>query len=198
MAHKSYIGADDAPAKKKILTSALKLFVERGVGATTVRDIADAAGYTNPALFKHFDSKEALALNLFENCYAALFQAMEGAVGGHDRFKSRQRAVVEVFVHVLLEDGSAVLFALEQARSLLPRLSPSARKNSIPNLLRKMLEEGRREKRVTDEIELEILIMAWLGTLQQFAVEWYFGGYRKKESKIAAELNAVLLHAVSA
>lgn len=197
MSSPCYIAAGDAPAKKKILTSALKLFVERGLGETTVRDIAAEAGYTNPALFKHFESKEALALYLFEKCYAALFQAASQAFGEHERFKPRQRAVVEALVHALREDSAAVLFAQEHLRQFWPRASAATRKNSIQSLVRKMLEDGRREGRVTKEVDLEILSIAWTGTMQQFARIWYFGDYRKKEAKVAAELNAVLLNAVS-
>jgi AcrR family transcriptional regulator len=193
----SYIAADDAPAKKKILTSALKLFVDRGLGETTVRDIAAEAGYTNPALFKHFDSKETLALHLFESCYLALFQAASKAIGEHERFKPRQRALIEALVRALHEDSAAVLFSQENLRLLWPRLSAATRKHSILALIRKMLEDGQREGRVTDEIDIEILTVAWIGTMQQFARVWYFGGYKKKEAKIAAELNAVLMNAVS-
>jgi AcrR family transcriptional regulator len=57
-----YLAHDDAPAKKKILTEALRLFVRDGLCETSIRDIARATGYTNPALFKHFASKERLAV----------------------------------------------------------------------------------------------------------------------------------------
>ena len=90
----AYISPADAPAKKKILVSALKLFVQRGLCETTVRDIAANAGYTNPALFKHFESKEALALHLFECCYLSLFQAASQALAAQETFEEKQHAVV--------------------------------------------------------------------------------------------------------
>jgi AcrR family transcriptional regulator len=194
----AYISENDAPAKKKILVSALKLFVERGLGDTTVRDIAKEAGYTNPALFKHFESKDALALHLFESCYLALFQAAAFALAGHERFKPRQRAVIEALIHALHEDSAAVLFAQENLRLFWPRVNPAIRKHSILGLIRKMLEDGRREGSVTDKVDIEILTVAWIGTLQQFARVWYFGDHRKKEAKIAAELHEVLLRTVCA
>jgi len=192
----AYISENDAPAKKKILVSALKLFVERGLGETTVRDIAKEAGYTNPALFKHFESKDALALHLFECCYLALFQASAFALAGHERFKPRQRAVIEALIHALHEDCAAVLFAQENLRHFWPRVNPAIRKHSILGLVRKMLEDGKREGTVTDKVDIEILTVAWIGTLQQFARVWYFGDYRKKETKIAAELHEVLMRTV--
>ena len=194
----AYISGEDAPAKKKILVAALKLFVDRGLCETTVRDIAEESGYTNPALFKHFESKEALALHLFECCYLALFQTASHALAGHERFKQRQRAVIEALIHALHEDRAAVMFAQENLRHFWPRVNPAIRKHSILALIRKMLEDGRHEGTVTDEIDIEIHTVAWMGTLQQFARVWYFGDYRKKEAKIADELHAVLLRAIRA
>ena len=62
----------DAPAKRRILVTALELFVRDGLCETSVRDIAKASGFTNPALFKHFKSKDDLARYLFERCYLEL------------------------------------------------------------------------------------------------------------------------------
>jgi AcrR family transcriptional regulator len=194
----AYITENDAPGKKKILEAALKLFVERGLGETTIRDIAAESGYTNPALFKHFESKEALALHLFECCYLSLFQAISHAVATQERYKKRQRAVIEALIHALHEDSAAVLFAQENLRQFWPKVSPATRKHSILGLIRKMLEEGQHEGVVTDDVEIEILTTVWVGSLQQFARIWYFGSYRRKEAKIAAELQRILMRAVGA
>ena len=68
-----YVRDDDPPAKREILSAALKLFSRRGLAATSIRDIAEESGYTNPALYKHFESKEELALHLFETCHARIW-----------------------------------------------------------------------------------------------------------------------------
>ena len=60
-----YVRESDPAAKREILRAALKLFSERGLAATTIRDIANESGYTNPALYKHFAGKDELALYLF-------------------------------------------------------------------------------------------------------------------------------------
>ncbi len=191
----AYISEEDAPAKKKILVAALKLFVEQGLCETTVRDIAAESGYTNPALFKHFESKEALALYLFESCYLSLYQAASKALASRVEFDERQRAVIAAFIHALHQDSAAVLFAQENLRHFWPSVNPAIRKHSILGLIRKMLEDGRRQGAVTAEVDIEILTVAWIGTLQQFARVWFFGDFRKKEAEITAQLQAVLLRA---
>src|SRR5436305_11634457 len=47
--------------RDEILAIAAQLFAERGFAATTVREIADAAGILSGSLYHHFDSKESMA-----------------------------------------------------------------------------------------------------------------------------------------
>ncbi|WP_233272919.1 TetR/AcrR family transcriptional regulator [Paraburkholderia acidisoli] len=47
-----------------LLAAAKRLFVERGFGATSLRDIAAEAGYTQGAFYSNFASKEALFVEL--------------------------------------------------------------------------------------------------------------------------------------
>ena len=46
--------------RDEILAIAAQLFAERGFAATTVREIADAAGILSGSLYHHFDSKESM------------------------------------------------------------------------------------------------------------------------------------------
>jgi TetR/AcrR family transcriptional regulator, transcriptional repressor of aconitase len=54
--------------KKAIVTAALPLFARRGYAETRTRDLAKAAGVSEPLLYKHFPSKEALYLEIQNFC----------------------------------------------------------------------------------------------------------------------------------
>ena len=67
--------AGNAPAGRRLTAEerrsqlfgvALSLFAERGFAATTMDDIAEAAGVTKPLVYQHFDSKRALYLELMD------------------------------------------------------------------------------------------------------------------------------------
>ena len=51
---------EDLTARARIRDAAIRLFAERGIDGTTVRDIAQAAGVSPGLLRHHFGSKEAL------------------------------------------------------------------------------------------------------------------------------------------
>jgi len=52
--------------RRQLFDVALALFAEHGYAATTMDDIAEAAGVTKPLVYQHFDSKRALYLELLD------------------------------------------------------------------------------------------------------------------------------------
>ncbi len=52
--------------RQQLFEVALSLFSEHGYPATTMDDIAEAAGVTKPLVYQHFDSKRALYLELMD------------------------------------------------------------------------------------------------------------------------------------
>lgn len=82
------------PATKRddIIRVAQRLFAQRGIKATTVRDIAHAAGVTEGALYRHFESKDDLARYLFaggaEMFYEHLKQARAKAGDAAQRLQA--------------------------------------------------------------------------------------------------------------
>ena len=75
-------GLDDSP-RGRILRAAAHLFVTRGFGATTVRDLAAEVGILSGSLFHHFRNKgeilEAVMVEVIELNTARMRAAVEGA-----------------------------------------------------------------------------------------------------------------------
>lgn len=187
-----YVAPDDAPAKRQILMAALELFVRDGLCETSVRDIAKASGFTNPALFKHFDSKDDLARYLFERCYLELAELVSRATASGDTFAAKQRAVIDAYLAALDRDSNSVLYVQDSLRHFWPRMPDRVRRHSIVADIRRLLERGRAEGRVADDVDIGLLTTAWLGTLQQVARFRYFGELKQPVRTLADELDALL------
>ena len=56
--------------KERIMTAALKLFSEKGYNGTNVRDLSNELGFVKSALYKHYESKEAVWKALLDNMEA--------------------------------------------------------------------------------------------------------------------------------
>src|SRR5687767_10967275 len=116
--------AQDPPSKRAILKAALKLFVRHGYDVTTIRQIADEAGYTNPALFKFFRGKEELGLHLFDTSYRQLVERLQPFFEDDGRPVEDVLAHwVDAFVLVLVDHVDAFLFVHDHLAQFWPRVS---------------------------------------------------------------------------
>lgn len=61
-------------SRQQILDAALKQFSHRGYGATSVRDIAEAAGLSKGNVYHHFPDKEAIFRALIDRYFQAMSQ----------------------------------------------------------------------------------------------------------------------------
>ena len=66
--------------KERILQTALELFAARGYGATSISHIAGALGLTKGALYRHYESKEAI----FQSILARMEQQDAQEARDHD------------------------------------------------------------------------------------------------------------------
>ena len=83
--------------RDELLELAATMFAERGLRATTVRDIADSAGILSGSLYHHFDSKESIGdeilagfLDEIRADYQDRFRAVEIGGRGEDVILSRK------------------------------------------------------------------------------------------------------------
>lgn len=62
--YKSPVAHLENDTEAKILNAAQRLFARRGYGGTTTRDLAQAAGVAEGTLFRHFESKKAILVQV--------------------------------------------------------------------------------------------------------------------------------------
>lgn len=87
--------------KKHLLETAEQLFTEHGYQAVSIRDIAQASGVTNAALYYHFPSKEALFDEVLEHHADKLAQRMEEASSQANDTSGKLKAILgEYAIHV--------------------------------------------------------------------------------------------------
>ena len=76
-------------ARPKIERAALKLFIHEGVDAATTREIAEQAGVSEGALYRHYKGKDELALALFMETHNRLGKMMMEALAGRNHSQGR-------------------------------------------------------------------------------------------------------------
>ena len=101
---------EDLTAKARLRDAALRLVAERGIEATSVRDIANAAGVSGGLVRHHFGSKEALRDACDAYALAQLVRLKEQAMNGGQAvgpefLPATQPVLLGYFVRSML-DGS--------------------------------------------------------------------------------------------
>ena len=74
----SATGPETESTRERILDVAERLFAEKGLAGTAVRDIAREAGLTAPSLYNHFDGKQALYEAVLTRGVQPLFDLIAG------------------------------------------------------------------------------------------------------------------------
>jgi TetR/AcrR family transcriptional regulator, repressor of fatR-cypB operon len=169
---RAFIDSDDPPGKRAILGASLTLFVRDGVAATSIRDIARAGGYTNPALFRHFVSKDALASYLFER----IFRRMRTLLPPVDDapFAVQLRRTLAAYLAFMDEDLEAALYFQENLRRFWLEVPPAQRRRSPVAQMRRLLAVGIAQRAVDRRRDQTLLVAALLGLLGQMARFFYF------------------------
>lgn len=110
---------EDLTARARIREAAIRLFAERGIEATTVRDIAAAAGVSPGLVSHHFGSKEDLRAACDAHVLTRLVRlkeqaVLEGRLAGAGFFAGAQPALLLLLRYIArsMLDGSAAADAM--------------------------------------------------------------------------------------
>lgn len=111
--------------KERIKREAMRLFVEHGTDAVSMRDIADAVGMKAPSLYAHFRSREDLIGELFHASYAAYGRQLTEAAATPGGFRRRLEAMVRVACALHAEDELLFNFLLLTQHGFLRQVPPT-------------------------------------------------------------------------
>src|SRR5437764_15234978 len=94
--------------RDELLALAARLFADRGFRATTVRDIADAAGILSGSLYHHFDSKESMIDEILSGFLDGFARKAQAVVDAGDDPVETLRGLVTLAFDAVAEDSTAV------------------------------------------------------------------------------------------
>jgi len=133
-----------------IVAAATSLFASKGVDATSMREVADAAGVREAAIYRHFRGKEEMAQEIFASWYGWYSRQVHEIVERGDSLREKLHALVHVeFEAARAHPQEFLYFCENEARFLrgLRRDIPRVRQELI-KMLRK--EQASGEVRIGD------------------------------------------------
>ncbi len=184
---------DGTDTRLRIERAALELFVEKGVAATTIRDIAQAARVAEGALYRHYASKDDLVWGLFSTHYTALAATLDALQRGAQGGKAKIAAMLEGCCRLFESDRTLFTFLLLVQHGQLGKLT--AEMKTPVNLFRDVVAAAM-EKGEIAAGDPELATAMLLGLLLQSATFIIYGRIRQPLDVLAAEIVAAAMAVV--
>jgi AcrR family transcriptional regulator len=109
--------------KEKIMEAALQCFARQGYSGTRIRDIAEAASVSEAALYRHFESKEAVAQSLFAHHFQEFGRQMKATFTTTQPALEKLQEIVRLLLRTYRDNPAAFNFVILNTPSFMPHLS---------------------------------------------------------------------------
>jgi len=118
---------DEKPDTKRpvIVRAATSLFAKRGVDATSMREIADAAGVREAAIYRYFASKEELSREIFVSWYGWYSRQLREIVRGPGGTREKVYGAARLELSAAVEHTEAFIYFCENEARFLRSLPAS-------------------------------------------------------------------------
>lgn len=150
-----------ADVRHKVRDAAIALFAQKGVKATTIKDIARLAGVSEGALYRHWPGKEDLAADLFAAEYTAMSQTLREAAGT-GAAPDRLRRIVRASFRLAETSPDRARFLLLSQHDALP-LVPAGQETPV-DVIRAVIADGAAEGSIVPA-DIEALAHVVIGAI---------------------------------
>jgi AcrR family transcriptional regulator len=190
--------------RKRILTSALKLFARKGFEATALDEVARSSRLAKGTVYLYFKDKEDLyaqvVLDVLDRLEAYVAEGLERSQGvveklhsiaeGQLRFFSGNRDYYRLFSALMTTEAPLV-----HRRLVAPILEKRRR---LESFLEELVERGKRERVIREDLENEAVVYSFVGMVHQATGRQCIDhGSPAEAERTAAALMSILLSGVS-
>ena len=161
--------------REELLAIAAGLFAERGLRATTVRDIADAAGILSGSLYHHFSSKEAIVDEILRGFLDSLFGDYQRIVDAGSSPRETLEGLVRVSFEAIHRHRDEVAIYQDELKHLrgTPRFDYLRERNTeFREMWTDVLSRGMESGEFRPDLDIR-LTYRFLRDTVWVAVRWY-------------------------
>ena len=185
--------------RDELLELAAAMFAERGLRATTVRDIADSAGILSGSLYHHFSSKEEMVDELLRGFLDWLFDRYQQIVATEPNPLERLKGLFMASFEAIADRHAQVVIYQDEAKRLTdqPRFAYVEERNKEQ---RKMwvdvLNQGIEEGYFRPDIDVD-LIYRFIRDTTWVSVRWYQPGGPLTAEEVGRQYLSIVLGGIT-
>ncbi|WP_036363257.1 TetR family transcriptional regulator KstR2 [Mycobacterium asiaticum] len=181
--------------RDELLDLAAVMFAERGLRATTVRDIADGAGILSGSLYHHFASKEEMVDELLRGFLDWLFARYREIVEGNSNPLDRLKGLFMASFEAIEQRHAQVVIYQDEAQ----RLSSQPRFAYIEDLNKQqrqmwidVINQGVAEGYFRPDLDVD-LVYRFIRDTTWVSVRWYQPGGPLTAQQVGQQYLAIVL-----
>jgi TetR/AcrR family transcriptional regulator, cholesterol catabolism regulator len=188
-----------ASRRDELLELAATMFAERGLKATTVRDIADSAGILSGSLYHHFKSKEQMVEEVLRDFLDWLFAKYEQIAATEatplERLKGLFLASFEAIEH---RHAQVVIYQDEAKRlSTLPQFDFVDKRNREQRRMwLDLLNQGIADGSLRPDLDVD-LVYRFIRDTTWVSVRWYQPGGPLTAEEVGRQYLAIVLGGIT-
>jgi AcrR family transcriptional regulator len=106
---------EEKPGTKRptIVREATSLFARQGIDGTSMRDVADAAGVREAAIYRYFESKEQMSREIFTSWYGWYSRQLRDIIRGVGSTRKKVAAMTRLELSIAAEHTDAFTYFCE-------------------------------------------------------------------------------------
>lgn len=167
----------DSATRERILLEAARLFRHHGYAATTLREVADAAGIKAGSIYYHFESKDQILGEVLDKGILAVIDAVQQRVNALPaKATARQRVAAAIEGHLwgLLHHGDFTSANIRVYGQIPPAAKNRHRKirREYADYWDRLLEDALQRGELRPDASTAIIRLFVIGALN-WTVEWY-------------------------
>ena len=175
------------------------MFAERGLRATTVRDIADSAGILSGSLYHHFKSKEQMVEEVLVNFLDWLFGRYQEIVDNEPDPLARVSGLFMVSFEAIEDRHAQVVIYQDEAKRLssLPQFGfVDARNREQRKMWVDVLKQGMAQGCFRPDLDVD-LVYRFIRDTTWVSVRWYQPGGPLTAHQVGQQYLAIVLGGIT-
>jgi AcrR family transcriptional regulator len=185
--------------RDELLELAAVMFAERGLRATTVRDIADGAGILSGSLYHHFASKEEMVDELLRGFLDWLFERYHEIVDSEPNPLERLKGLFMTSFEAIEHRHAQVVIYQDEAKRLnpLPQFGfLNERNREQRTMWLDLLKQGVAEGCFRPDLEPD-LVYRFIRDTTWVSVQWYQPGGPLTAEQVGRQYLAIVLGGIT-
>ncbi|MCW2645421.1 MAG: TetR/AcrR family transcriptional regulator, cholesterol catabolism regulator [Pseudonocardiales bacterium] len=185
--------------REELLALAARMFAERGLRTTTVRDIADAAGILSGSLYHHFDSKESMVDEILREFLDSLFGRYRAIVAeGMGPRQTLEAIVVASFEAIDRQHDAVAIYQNEAGHLVESERFDYIRERlaEFRTLWRTILRDGMADGSFRADLDVD-LAYRFLRDTVWVGVRWYRPGGTLDVQTVAKQYLSIVLDGIA-